>query len=53
MAEFKSNEIITSVKDIEQKNSFLIRSIINYFVCLVTIVVTMFILFLLVCNRIF
>ena len=42
------------VKDIEQKNSFFfIRSIINYFVCLVTIVVTMFIFFLLVCNRIF
>ena len=44
---------ILFVKDIEQKNSFLIRSIINYFVCLVTIVVTMFIFFLLVCNRIF
>ena len=29
MGEFKSNEIITSVKDIEQKNSILIRSIIN------------------------
>ena len=41
------------VEDVEQKNSFLIRSIINYFVCLVTIVVTMFIFFLLVCNRIF
>ena len=34
-----------TVKDIEQRNSFLIRSIINYFVCLVTIVVTMFICF--------
>ena len=36
---------ICNVKDIEQRNSFLIRSIINYFVCLVTIVVTMFICF--------
>ena len=34
-----------SVKDIEQKNSFLIRSIISYFVCLATIIVTMFICF--------
>ena len=41
------------VEDIEQKNIFVIRSIIDYFVCLVTIVVTMFIFFLLVCNRIF
>ena len=44
MGEFKFKEIITSDKDIEQKNSFFIRSIINYFVCLVTIAVTMFIL---------
>ena len=36
---------VVAVKDIEQRNSFLIRSIINYFVCLVTIVVTMFICF--------
>ena len=35
----------TFVKDIEQKNSFLIRSIISYFVCLATIIVTMFICF--------
>ena len=37
----------TFVKDIEQKNRFffLIRSIISYFVCLATIIVTMFICF--------
>ena len=44
---------IICVKDTEQKNSFLIRSIINFFSCLVTVVATMFIFFLLVCNRIF
>ena len=36
---------VVGVKDIKQRNSFVIRSIINYFVCLVTIVVTMFICF--------
>ena len=44
---------IICVKDTEQKNSFLIRSIVNFFLCFFTVVATMFIFFLLVCNRIF